>query len=47
MREREFLCMEEVAFEMANARAQLWILNRVVAPASVSLVTNNRMFYPR
>jgi len=46
MRECEFLCVQEVALEIANSRSQLWILNRVVAPASVSLVSNNRMFQP-
>ncbi len=39
--------MQEVAFEVANARAQLWILNRVVAASAVSLIANNRMLQPR
>ena len=47
MSEGEFLCVQEVAFEVADARAQLWILDRVVAPSSVSLVTNHGMLQPR
>ena len=47
MSEGEFLGVQEVAFEVANARAELRILDRIVASASVSLVTNNRMLQPR
>ena len=36
--------MEEVAFEVANLRAQLWVLNCIVASASVSLIAHDGMF---
>src|SRR5690348_15622338 len=47
MSKGEFLCVQEVAFEVADARAQLWILDRVVASSTVSLIADNRMFEPR
>ena len=47
MREREFLGVEELAVQTANARAETCILNRVITPAAVSLITHDGMFQPR
>src|SRR5689334_21653968 len=47
MFEAELLSVQELAFEVADARPELWILNRVVTPAAVSLISNDRMLQPR
>src|SRR6202008_1596827 len=47
VRESQLLCMQELAVEAANARAQGRVLDRVVAAATVSLITDNRMLQPR
>jgi hypothetical protein len=47
MSEGEFLGVKEVAFEVADASTELWILDRVVASASVNLITYDRMLQPR
>src|SRR5437868_4091166 len=47
MNEPELLRMQELTPQTPNACAQSWILNRIVAAPSVSLIANNRMLYPR
>ena len=47
MSEPEFFCVQKITVQVTNAGAQLWILNRVVTPASVRLVTDNRVLQPR
>ncbi len=47
MSEREFLCVQEMTIEVADARAELCILDRIVAAAPISLIANDRMFQPR
>ena len=44
MSEREFFGVQELAVEVANSRAELWILNGVVAAAAVSFVADHGMF---
>ena len=46
MSKAELLRVQKMSFEMANARAQLWILNGVITPATVSLVSYYRMLQP-
>jgi hypothetical protein len=45
--ESELLGVQEVTAEIANARAELRILNRIVAAGAVSLVADDWMFEPR
>ena len=47
MLKTEFLRMQKVSIECANAGAQTRILDRVVASTSIRLITNDRMLQPR
>ena len=47
MHEAELLGVQELSLKTAKARAQLWILNRIVPPAAVSLISNHRVLQPR
>src|ERR1043165_7089055 len=47
MCERELLGVQELAVEVADARAKTCVLDCVVAAGAVSFIADDRMFQPR